>query len=67
MITVTETEDKIFQVLKQNGEMHTKKVAEVVKVAPSVAAKYLGFLEKEGKITLREQKPFKFWKVKEKG
>ncbi len=63
---MNDTENRILQVLKQNGEMHTKKVAELAKIAPSVASKYLGFLEKEGKITLREQKPFKFWKVKEK-
>ena len=46
MITVTDTEDKIYQALKQNGEMHTKKVAETVKIAPSVASKYLGFSRK---------------------
>ena len=60
------TEEKIFSILVEQGEMHTKKVAELAKITPSVASKYLGFLEKEGKIILREQKPFKFWRVKEK-
>ncbi|MDR0460456.1 MAG: hypothetical protein LBH62_03325 [Nitrososphaerota archaeon] len=60
------TEEKNFSILVEQGEMHTKKVAELAKITPSVASKYLGFLEKEGKIILREQKPFKFWRVKEK-
>ncbi|MCL2172463.1 MAG: winged helix-turn-helix domain-containing protein [Candidatus Bathyarchaeota archaeon] len=60
------TEEKIFSILVEQGEIHTKKVAELAKITPSVASKYLGFLEKEGKIILREQKPFKFWRVKEK-
>jgi predicted ArsR family transcriptional regulator len=68
MIAVGEVvqEGKILEVLKQNGELHTKKVAELAKMAPSVASKYLGFLEKDDKVTLREQRPFKFWKLKEK-
>ncbi len=48
-ITVNDTEDKIYQMLKQNGEMHTKKVAETVKIAPSVASKYLGFQKRKEK------------------
>lgn len=58
--------DRILEVLKKNGEMHTKKVAELAKMSASVASKYLGLLEKDGKVTLREQKPFRFWKLKEK-
>jgi Mn-dependent DtxR family transcriptional regulator len=65
-VEANKTEEKIFSILVEQGEMHTKKVAELAKITPSVASKYLGFLEKEGKIILREQKPFKFWRVKEK-
>lgn len=59
-------EEKIFSILVEQGEIHTKKVAELAKIVPSGASKCLGFLEKEGKIILREQIPFKFWWVKEK-
>jgi predicted transcriptional regulator len=65
-VEANKTEEKNFSILVEQGEMHTKKVAELAKITPSVASKYLGFLEKEGKIILREQKPFKFWRVKEK-
>jgi len=65
-VEANKTEEKIFSILVEQGEIHTKKVAELAKITPSVASKYLGFLEKEGKIILREQKPFKFWRVKEK-
>jgi DeoR/GlpR family transcriptional regulator of sugar metabolism len=58
--------DRILEVLKKNGEVHTKKVAELSKMSASVASKYLGLLEKDGKVVLREQKPFRFWKLKEK-
>ena len=59
-------EKEILSVLRKHGELHTKKVAELAKMAPSTAAKYLGLLEKDGKVFKREQRPFKFWRAKEK-
>jgi response regulator of citrate/malate metabolism len=64
----TEPEGKILKVLRQhkNEELSTKKVAELAEFSPSTAAKYLGLLERDGKAVMREQKPFKFWKLKVK-
>lgn len=36
------------------------------KLSSSTAAKYLGLLEKDGKVAMREQRPFKFWKLRVK-
>lgn len=64
----TEPEEKILEVLRQHEgkELYTKEVAELAKLSPSTTAKYLGLLEKDGKVTVRKQKPFKFWKLKVK-
>ena len=51
------TEEKIFSILVEQGEMHTKKVAELAKITPSVASKYLGFLEKEGRLSCENRNP----------
>jgi DNA-binding transcriptional ArsR family regulator len=47
-------------------EFYTKKIAELAKLSPSTTAKYLSLLERDGKVALREQRPFKFWKLKVK-
>ena len=62
----TEPEEKILKVLQQHEgkELYTKEVAEQARLSPSTAAKYLGLLEKDEKVVLREQKPFKFWTLK---
>lgn len=61
-------EEKILEVLRQHKgkELYTKKVAELAKLSPSTTAKYLGLLERDGRVTVREQRPFKFWKLKVK-
>lgn len=60
--------ERILEVLRKHGnkELYTKKVAELAKLSPSTTAKYLSLLEKDGEVTMREQKPFKFWKLKVK-
>lgn len=64
----TGQEEKILKVLGQyeGKELYIKEVARLAKLSPSTATKYLGLLEKDGKVVLREQKPFKFWKIKVK-
>lgn len=59
---------KILKVLQDNveKELYTKKVAELSSLSSSTVAKYLGILEKEGKVKMREQKPYKFWKLNRK-
>jgi DNA-binding transcriptional ArsR family regulator len=64
-LTENNPEDRILEALKLHpDEMSTKQVAKLAKMSPSVASKYLGLLEKDGKVTSREQKPYKFWKLK---
>lgn len=60
--------EKILEALRKNvgNELYTKEVAELARLSPSTTAKYLGLLEKDGIVSVREQKPFKFWKLKEK-
>jgi len=67
-VSDTEQGDKILGVLRKhsNDELYTKKVAELAKLSPSTTAKYLGLLEKDGEVVMREQKPFKFWRLKDK-
>lgn len=57
---------KILKVLQDHSgkELYTKKVAELANLSSSTTAKYLGLLEKEGKVSMRAQKPFKFWETK---
>jgi len=60
-------ERKIMGVLEKHGELHTKKIAHLMSTSPSTAAKYLMGLQKAGKISLREEKPYKKWRVLSKG
>lgn len=64
----TEAGKRILEVLREHGDqgLFTRKVAELSNLSPSTAAKYLYLLEKEGKVIMREQKPFKFWMLKAK-
>ena len=55
------------RVLEKHGELHTKKIARLTNMSSSTAAKYLMGLEKAGKISLREEKPYKKWRVLSKG
>ena len=67
MVGNTEPEKAILEVLQHHKkELSTKEVAKLAKLSPSTAAKYLGLLEKDGKVTMREQKPFKFWTLRVK-
>jgi len=62
----TDLGKKILKVLQDHSEenLYTKRVAELANLSPSTTAKYLGLLEKEGKVSMREQRPFKFWETK---
>jgi response regulator of citrate/malate metabolism len=66
MVSREEPDNKILDFLRRHRgkEFSTKEVAEKVDLSPSTTAKYLGFLEKDGKVAMRLQKPFKFWKIK---
>ena len=68
MASETESENKILEVLRRHKgkELCTKEVAKLAKLSPSTTAKYLSLLEKDGKVVMREQKPFKFWKLRVK-
>ncbi len=68
MANETGPEEKILEVLRQHEgmELYTKKVAELAKLSPSTAAKYLGLLERDEKVIVREQKPYKYWTLKVK-
>jgi len=68
MVSNTGPEKTILEVLRQhkNKELCTKEVAKLAKLSSSTAAKYLGLLEKDEKVAMREQKPFKFWKLRVK-
>ena len=57
---------KILEALRRNTgrELFTKEVAELAHLSPSTAAKYLSLLEKDRVVSMREQRPFKFWKLK---
>lgn len=69
MVSETEQGKRILGVFRKHGgnELYTKKVAELAKLSPSTTAKYLSLLEKDGEVVMREQKPFKFWRLKAKG
>lgn len=64
----TEHGERIIEVLRTHSaqELYTKKIAELAKLSPSTTAKYLSLLEKDGQVIMREQKPFKFWRLKPK-
>lgn len=64
----TDPEKKIFEVFRQHKskELCIKEVAKLAKLSSSTTVKYLGLLEKDGKVTVREQRPFKFWKLRVK-
>lgn len=68
MVSENEQGKKILGVLRKHGgnELYTTKVAELAKLSPSTTAKYLSLLEKDGEVVMREQKPFKFWRLKAK-
>jgi len=68
-VSEKEQEQKILKVLKKHNELYTKEVAELAGLSTNTTSKYLHALEKEGKVKMRKQKPFKFWKLiqKEKG
>ena len=62
-----EQAEKILKVLQNaDGELYTKQVAQLAGLSNNTAAKYLSVLHSQGKILLRKQIPFKFWRAKEK-
>ncbi len=68
-VSEKEQEQKIIKVLTKHNELYTKQVAELTGLSTNTVSKYLSVLEKEGRVKMRKQKPFKFWKLKpeEKG
>jgi response regulator of citrate/malate metabolism len=66
VVNETDPERKILQALRQHtsNELCTKEVAKLAKLSSSTTVKYLGLLEKDGKVVMREQRPFKFWKLR---
>ncbi len=67
MVEAEESERRILAVLEKHGELHTKKIAQHARMSPSTAAKYLMGLQKVGKVSLREEKPYKKWRALSKG
>lgn len=61
--TEEQTERRILEILAKRGELNIKKIAKLAKMSSSTAAKYLMILEKAGKVTLREEKPYKEWRI----
>ena len=61
-----EIKDKIIQLLKQQGKMFIKDIAGKLNISPATVSKYLGILHAEGKVSKSEQRPYKYWQIKDK-
>ena len=57
--------EKINYTLEKYGETHVKELAKKIGHSPATVSRYLGILYAEGKLTLTEKPPYKYYKLKE--
>lgn len=64
MKKVSEQERKLLQVLKKNGKVYSKKIAEAAGMSAQTATKYLMSLEGKGLVVKDDsQRPHIFWEL----